>query len=167
MKYSSILLLVVILLSTSCGQRVPNQMPKTFPCTITVTNGATPIDGADIVLLPDPEIPDTMISGATDVSGKAEIRTMCGSFSKPGAPVGNFRVIVRKDVEVAATKTAAELDAMNPMQLEQYEKQIADAKKKLKSPVPALLGDVTKSPVQFEMTSGLGNLDVDVSKYAQ
>ena len=88
-----------------CGEKKPDGMPKIYPCTITITQENSPLEGASVLLISDdPVLGKWSVAGTTDASGNAVIKTHA-KFS--GAPAGQYVVVVSKEeyVAEAAAKT--------------------------------------------------------------
>ena len=89
-----ILLLCLCLCLNGCGeQKLPADMPKIYPTTITITQDDRPLEGASVVLTPmDPA--NTWYAGAsTDVSGKAVLQT---HMMYNGVVPGKYYIVVSK-----------------------------------------------------------------------
>ena len=93
---------VVIVLVTGCGgPKRPDGFPALYSCSVTVTQGNAPLEGVNVTLR-NPEISGKWsISGMTDASGVAKIRTH-GQF--PGAPMGTFKVVLSKSVSEGGSR---------------------------------------------------------------
>ena len=77
------------------GEQRPDGLPKLYPCTITITQDGQPLAEAT-VQLHDPAVTDRWtVSGLTNASGSAVMRTH-GQF--PGVPEGRFKIILTKTV---------------------------------------------------------------------
>ena len=87
---------VVVVSAAGCGgPKRPDGFPVVYPCTITVTQGNTPLEGVSVTLRHSETSGKWAISGITNASGVANIRTH-GQF--PGAPMGTFKVVLSKTV---------------------------------------------------------------------
>lgn len=87
--------ILVALLSVlpGCGPRRPGDMPKLYPCTVTLMQEGIPLKHATVILLPeDPEI-KWGIAGNTNENGKATLLTS-GDFK--GVPMGTYKLTVSK-----------------------------------------------------------------------
>jgi len=93
----SVLVLGVLVMGVSgCGEQLPPGLPELHPTTITITQGGENLADATVSLFPE----DTALSrwpagGVTDQNGKATLKTY-GKYS--GAPAGKFKVMVSKTV---------------------------------------------------------------------
>lgn len=85
---------VVFSLLIGCsGEKRPEGMPKLYPCSITVLQEGKPLENASIDLIMKNGSFKWPVSGTTDSSGVAELRTH-GLY--PGAPSGTFTVTIEK-----------------------------------------------------------------------
>lgn len=116
--------MVVVTAMTACGPKVPDGMPKTIPCYVTVMKGTEPIDGAQIILYPVNEGGSLTVCGTTNASGRADISTILATYVAKGAPAGEYIVTVHKEVAVEHTKSPEELEQMSPPEAEKYEKEM-------------------------------------------
>lgn len=77
----------------------PEGLPKLYPCIITITQDNDPVADAAIQLVGDCSN-QWPITGLTNASGTASMVTY-GQF--PGAPVGEYKIVVKKTVEEIIT----------------------------------------------------------------
>ena len=104
----SLVLPAIVVATNGCAkQRRPDGMPPIYPCTIVITQEGKPLEGADVRLYSGDVM--FLVSGTTDASGSAVIRTH-GEF--PGAPEAAYKVVVVKEekeyIESAAVMAARE-----------------------------------------------------------
>ncbi|MDR0610799.1 MAG: hypothetical protein LBG58_11865 [Planctomycetaceae bacterium] len=101
----SFIILFSIGITLACNRvQKPNGLPKLFPCTITITQNGVPVQGILISLI-DPDVTECWtVSGLTNTSGTATIRTH-GNFV--GAPSGVYKVTLSK------TEKTGEYDTMS------------------------------------------------------
>ena len=86
------LLLICCSISTGCNQaRRPNNLPKLYPCSITITQDGQP--ASDVLVSLYDQSGQWAISGKTGEDGIAQIKTH-GQFS--GAPSGEYVVLLDK-----------------------------------------------------------------------
>ena len=99
-KLTIFALLLCFAFVCGCGPKRPDNFPTLYGCVLTfVFSDGAPVDGASVALVSDnPEHAQWSISGLTNASGVAVIRTH-GDFS--GAPAGTFRILLRKAESVA------------------------------------------------------------------
>ena len=99
-RLSLIPLLAVCVLS-GCGEKRPANMPVLHPCTITITQGSSPLVDAVVSLAPvGGGLPQWDSSARTNSSGVATIMTHA---KFPGAPAGAFKVLVTKEMQSPPT----------------------------------------------------------------
>ncbi len=100
-------LLGILTLATcvSCAKvQKPDGMPDLYPCTVTLTQGGEPLEGALIhCQSDDPKLIRWAVTGQTDAKGVAKIFTM-GKYE--GAPAGTFAVVVTKEETEGAEESA-------------------------------------------------------------
>ena len=94
---AAILCLCAIVCGCSKGPKKPADLPKLNPTTATVTyDDGTPVDGATVALLASQTGGRTWnLTGVTDAAGQVTFKTD-GNWD--GAPAGEYRVIVTKEV---------------------------------------------------------------------
>jgi hypothetical protein len=106
MKYwKSILLLLFCATLIGCGRNAsrPDDLPKLYPCKITITQNGVALKDADVeIVLQDKTAKHRSASGVTNDNGVAELLT----YGFLGAPAGKYKVLVKKTVlEGAVEKT--------------------------------------------------------------
>ncbi|MGL4594479.1 MAG: hypothetical protein ACRCUY_07085 [Thermoguttaceae bacterium] len=92
----------LLLCISGCGPKMPPDMPKLHPVTITVTyDDGTPVDDATIVFYPAEwsNVGDWFCSAVTDQSGVAAMSTQ-GKYQ--GIPAGFFDVTAKKHIQKGA-----------------------------------------------------------------
>ncbi len=95
MKKVIIAFLPLFLFVLGCGgQRLPSDMPKLYPVKLTITQKGTPCAGASVFLANEDSNFKWAVTGVTDQTGVAELKTN-GSYT--GAPAGKYNISVRKD----------------------------------------------------------------------
>lgn len=124
-----------------CGPKVPKDMPKTYPCKITVKKGGTPVEGASVLLVMASYPENLAVAGRTDASGVAEILSSSGSYSVSGAPAGEATIVVQKTPEVPdnVRKPKEVVVKMTPPEQNAYAAEIAKAIAALPKIVPQSL----------------------------
>ncbi|MDR2754783.1 MAG: prealbumin-like fold domain-containing protein [Planctomycetaceae bacterium] len=81
---------------TGCSNNSqPSDLPKLFPCKVTITQEGKPLEGATVTLFSKtpPEGRNWIISGKTNANGIAELVTQ-PYFS--GAPEGEYKLLIGK-----------------------------------------------------------------------
>ncbi len=103
---AAILCLCAIVCGCSKGPKKPADLPKLNPTTVTVTyDDGTPVDGATVAFLASQTGGRTWnLTGVTDASGKLTLMTD-GNWA--GAPAGDYRVIVTKEISEMEKATEA------------------------------------------------------------
>ena len=92
----SALLLTLTFLTGCTGEKKPDGFPPVYPTTIIVTQEGQPLAEATVLLCAESEaLQKWSVAGQTDATGAANVITY-GKF--PGAPAGDFTVVVTKDV---------------------------------------------------------------------
>lgn len=166
MKYTIILsLLLGMVCMTGCGEKVPDGFPEVFSCKVVVNNGGSPIEGASVILQPTQKMNSIIVSGKTDATGTAEIRTLLGEFSKTGAPAGDFTVKISKTDKVDIPELSSdEYYNLSPQERAAMEKSNAEKIKAAKV-VPDRLSK-SDSPIKVTVdSSNQATVTVDVSEY--
>jgi hypothetical protein len=97
----------VSLLGCSSGVELPAGLPELYPVALTLTQSGSPLEGASVQLISeDAALAKWQCGGASDATGKVEIKTM-GQHT--GAPAGKFKVLVSKElVESSAGSDTSE-----------------------------------------------------------
>ncbi len=171
MKVKSFLVLVgclALMAFSACGPKVPSDVPKLFPAVVTVVDGGTPIEGAQVIFYPTAEGGGSLtVCGTTDAKGVANISTIRASYVGKGAPAGDFKVTVNKEVVVEHWKTPDELAAMTPPEAEKYDKEMQKKRAALPRIVPLVLIDQKTSPLTIKVGEGKAELKVDVAEHAK
>jgi hypothetical protein len=75
-------------------QKLPEGMPPLYPCTVTITQEGTPLEGASVTLHPLTEDKSWVPGGTTDSNGSVRLKIL-GQY--PGAPAGTYKVTVKKN----------------------------------------------------------------------
>lgn len=152
---------------SACGPKVPSDVPKLVPCSIKVTKGGAPLEKAQVILYNTAGGGSLTVCGTTDANGVANISTIRASYVGKGAPVGDFKVTVSKEVEVPHWKTPEELAAMTPPEAEKYDQEMQKKRAALPRIVPIELTDQAKTPLTVKVdnaSAGKEVLAVDVEK---
>jgi hypothetical protein len=98
MKIIVYIVVIFILILGCSSQQLPDDLPKLYPCKITVTQNEKPLTGASVLLhLTDSSAGNGGKSwipmGLTDENGVAVIKT---NARYGGAPLGNYKILVNK-----------------------------------------------------------------------
>ena len=93
-RYTYILLLLLLLLFGCTESNRPGDMPKLFPCTVSVIQGGGPLEGAIVTFHSDSEQKYRPVA-YTGADGNAVMQT----YGFPGVPIGKYKITVRKVVD--------------------------------------------------------------------
>lgn len=143
----------------------PSDFPKVFPCTVTVTDGNAPLADANISLISDKPMSNITITGRTDASGVAKIRTSQAAYFADGAPEGNYKVLVSKPQTIEHTKSESERAAMDPDAQAAYEDERQKKINAMPKIVPATLNKQDTTPLTLSVSGSGGELTVNLSEY--
>lgn len=161
------LLWVSTVLLSGCGPMPPEGFPRLRPAKIRVLDGTTPVPNVNIVLVPETGAMNLLIAATTDGNGVAVIRTMRGTFGRPGAPEGTYRVRLDEIAPETIEPNLIEDEQLTPQQIAEREREDrrrhaeAEAARK----VPTVLGDVQGTPLKCEIDHSGISLDIDISQY--
>jgi len=153
-----------LLIGCNRGPVKPAGSPPIFPCTVTVVNGGTPIQGAVISFI-YAEHPTAATTGFTDARGIAEMRSVFGSFVGAGAPLGKAKVTVTKQPVVHDTTTQEARDNMSESEARAHGEQMARALAAAPREVPESLGNPATSTIEFEIQNSGNDFTIDVSQF--
>lgn len=114
----------------------PPDLPKLYPCTISVVQEGKPLPGARVELF-SVDSQKYRPAATSDASGNATLMT----YGYPGAPAGKYKILVRKSVEddIVYGKGA-------------YGEQVINFSN-IYNLVENLYGDPKKTPHEMEVTS--------------
>ncbi len=165
LKITAVVAILCSLVATLGCSGKPSGFPKVSPCTITVVNGSTPIEGVEVALIPDTPIAGVIAGGTTDSQGVCVVKTTFANFSAPGAPAGNFTVTLRKDPTPSKPELSAEeMSSMDRTDVDKYNKEREDEIKKMPKIIPPSLTSFQTSQVKLS-TPNASELTVDISQY--
>ena len=140
------LALLPLLLFCACSKSSrPADLPPLFPCTVSVTQGGSPLEGAYVELLSQ-DAQKYRPSAAADASGKATLLT----YGFPGAPAGKYKVLVRKTIEDDIVYSTDEYGTQSIASSNRYEL------------VDDLYHDATKTPHEIDVASKKIEITIDV-----
>ncbi len=138
-------------------------MPETVPFTVKVVDGSKGI--ADVQIVMDSESGTGAVSGTTDSSGVAVMKTTYKNYTAKGVPTGDYKVRCIKNPTVDHWKTEEELNQMDMGERQAYFDEWSKKNDELPREVPKILEDFDKSPISTTV-SGEGEFVVDVSQYS-
>jgi hypothetical protein len=103
----------LLIAALGCGPST-GHLPKTVPAAGVVTLDGKPVDGAQVVLVPNGDA-STGAYGTTDASGKFSLRAFA---EKDGAIPGDYKVQVSKTIEVRLDAAKGSLDGGDPVRFD-------------------------------------------------
>lgn len=157
----------VVFIASGCIESLPNGVTKVVPATVRVTVGGSPLDKADLQLVGEGELRGVSVSGQTDAQGVAVLKSVKGDWIKQGAPVGKYRVAVRKVMPVEGEKSDAEINAMSQEECMEYYKKINAAREKVKLPFPESCTSSKTTPLTLEIKDDSLELVLNLDEAAQ
>ena len=89
----SLFAVAALALTTGCGQKLPDGMPKLYPTNVTITVDGNPVEAAMVTAFPADPAFNWPIGGSTDAAGNVTLVT-AGQY--PGAPAGELTICVMK-----------------------------------------------------------------------
>jgi len=158
------LLFLVVISIYGCGGK-PGDVPPLLSCQITVTNGPTPIAGAEVVLGLTSDSLSCSMAGTTNSSGVATIYTKRLAWQGGGVPAGNYIVTVTKFPKLEDGLPLEEFHKLEPIEQERYQAEQQRKYDALPREVPLELGEFDKSPYRLTVAKGGDNrLEIDIAK---
>jgi len=159
------LFVLIVLVICGCSTK-PSDVPELFPCQVVVMNGTTPIADVDVILGLTSESLMCSMSGKTNSSGVAVIRTNRLNWQGNGAPAGEYIVTVSKIPKLAEGLSLAERQALDPMEQERYNAEQARKHDELPREIPVELSEFGISPYRMTVSKGRDNkLEIDISTF--
>jgi hypothetical protein len=152
-------LILGLICIAGCGpSKVPHDLPKCYPCQITVIQDGAPLDGASVTLQ-SPEVGQIWFPmGTTDQMGKADMYTN-GRY--PGAPAGVYKVLVNKGAPPPDTLGAPPTEG-TPAYDRWLERMSSQPEY---TAIELQYSDAAKTPYEIEVkTKGKNEMTVDVGK---
>ncbi len=157
------------MICSGCGKGLPDGFPKTYPMTVTVTNGTTPIPDARVMFIPETGGVGYAIGGTTDQAGVAKIRTAQGDHDAAGIPEGQFVVTVQDVINIDLGVTPEESAKLPRDEQNKLSTKRREMVKNYPRKVPQVLcrdGVVAnRSPIRFTAKTEANELSIDVSQY--
>ena len=142
-------LLVFTFLAGCSGQRLPDGMPRLFPCEIIILQGGEPLAQAMVTIIPTEEGNKWSASGRTDDAGKAIMYTW-GQYA--GAPEGTYKVVIGKTEVVGAPPAATTEEAARRPPDRFYEL------------VEAIYSEASTTPLEIEVKRGTRTFTLDAGE---
>lgn len=162
MKQSFAFCLLLLAVLAGCNRvAVPEDFPRIYSAQVKVLKDGEPLKDIQVVLLPENLSLSYIIAGKTDKDGTAVIRTTRGSYEKPGAPEGSYRVKLHEYIPIEMPPqgddpTAKQQRAWN----EEYARKVAAVRK-----VPEVLCDTAKTPLMLSVDPSGATLEIDVTQF--
>jgi hypothetical protein len=166
MKNYFLIIIISVLFICGCNSK-PADVPQLFPCKITITKDGVPVAGVHAVLGLTSGNSSCAVSGITDSSGTAKIRTSRLGWLGNGAPAGEYIVIISKEPKLEAGLSTEEYQKLDPIDQERYQLEQQRQYDALPREIPAETGDVTKSPYRLtvqENGQNIFNIDIVTNK---
>ena len=156
-----LLILLILPFLSGCNQKVkPDGMPDLYPCSITITQGGTPLEGALVKL--EPKQGGTIAwnsDGRTDAKGIAKIAT---GIDFNGVPEGEY--IVRVSKTELSPSELAEYAPKNPIEYDKWEKAKRAEKRITYNLVKPEFNDAKMAPHSITITKGKNEATFDVGE---
>ena len=128
-------------------------------------NGSTPIADVDVILGLTSESSMCSMSGMTNSSGVAVIRTSRLAWQGSGAPAGEYIVTIAKPPKFEGKLSLKEWQNLDPMEQERYNMEQARKYDALPREVPVKFSDFATSPYRMTVSkSGENHLEIDIAK---
>lgn len=147
-----------------CGSKAPEGFPEVHPFTVKVVDGSKPIEGVIVRfnVAQGSSQGSIRISGKTDSSGVAVLSTGLKTYSKPGVPVGEYRVRCEKEPLAEHWKTPEERSQMSKPEKDAYLDEWLAKCAELPREVPKIWNDYDKTPLTASVAVGGGQVTFDV-----
>lgn len=160
-----VLFLASVPLLVGCdGAARPDNFPRLVSCSITVLNNGNPEAGVNVFLAPGGAA-SAGSGGNTDANGKAVIHTSQGTYSRKGAPIGDYTIVLNKTPLVPGAKSPEEFSKMDVDELEAYSREIAAKERALPKIIPEALTNSSTSPIKFTVDKAGAGLTIDIAGY--
>jgi hypothetical protein len=144
---------------------MPSGFPSLKDCRVTVTDNGQPIPDVVVNLVPKFAVNSLFITGITDASGTAVIKTRHGEYSRNGAPEGDYSVILSKSIDVEMPILTEEQSlTLTPAQQEARQKE-QEKKMEAVRVIPKLLEEPDQTPLMLQIGNETGKLSVDIAEY--
>ncbi|MDO5553318.1 MAG: hypothetical protein Q4G68_06115 [Planctomycetia bacterium] len=153
--------LISLCLTSGCNSARPDNFPKTVPFSLVVTRNGAPLDEANVQLIPS-EASDVVTGGITNAKGVVNLHTVRGGYSQSGAPIGTFKVTVKKKKIVPGELTEEEFLRLNDEEGNAYFKKIEIAEKNAPVEVAEIFNSAETTPLVIEVTAG-GSETIEVT----
>lgn len=159
------ILAILVLLSAGCS-KIPADMPRVYPCKITILNQGVPVSDAEVRLADENETKALWCDGKTNSAGVATIRTVYGYHAVPGVPEGTFRVAVDRPVVLENDDPSIDTSRFDDPKVVEYMKK-RNAEIAAKKIVPKILTDLETTTLKIEVNPGTSaEMTIDVADHA-
>jgi hypothetical protein len=153
-KYFVSIIVVLPIFYGCSGERLPPDLPKLYPVTLTIVQDGQPLGGASVVVVNEDYASSPWAAGGvTNEQGKVKLRTE-GKYS--GAPAGKYKVTIAK-TEVPEIELPE--DSSSP----EYNKKIKEIQDKMFYLVEDKFTKLDTTPLRIEITPSAKNFELDVS----
>jgi len=158
---------VFFVLCLGCGPKAPAGFPKLYNCKIVVTKEGKPLSDATVMLLPESPTGAHATGGKTNSSGIAALRTTQGNYGKPGVPVGQYKIVLNKPVDIEGKLSDEEVNKMPTHERLQYSAEMARKASAMTPVIPFELTDAKRTPLTVEVTSAGGEATINIDEYSK
>ena len=156
------LLSLALVLCVGCGSKKPSGVPKLFPATISVVKGSTPVKNANVFLIPDGAPSGSWsVSGKTDETGVAVVKTSQGEWQASGAPEGSYKIYLTKIVVIDEPEAPEDLDGDEAAKEAYYEER-AKRLQAAGNEIPPKMSAPESSGLTITVGGGSTELTIDV-----
>lgn len=149
---------VVVFIVGCGGQKLPDGMPKLNPTTVTLTVDGKPFAGGIISLFPATGTFQWSVSGVTDESGQAIIKTH-GNYN--GAPEGEMRVCVQAVRNIEGETSATEMPTDDYDKMVAWQKAVQDERQTFLV-AGAEYGAAETTPLTMTISKGKNSQTFDI-----
>jgi hypothetical protein len=157
--------MIILLLISGCGtSNLPKDLPRLYPCEITVIQDGKPLEDAIVTLeFTDSSRPENgqlwFPMGATDSDGKAVVRS---NAQYDGAPIGTYKVLVSKTRQ-KPSKYGLPPPQGTP-QYDKWEELVENEFRPWFGFVEKKFSNAAETPYEIEIKKGKNKLTIDVGK---
>ena len=147
-----------------CGGGKPAGIPALCPATVKVVNGSAPVVGANVFLVPTSVSGSWSVSGVTDSTGTATIKTSQGDWSGTGAPADEYKIYITKLAQIEEPEMPSDMENNKNAEAEDYAERLKRLEAASKE-IPKVLNDASTSGLSISVTSSGGEETIDVGIY--
>jgi hypothetical protein len=158
-------MIIFLFLFSGCGtSNLPKDLPRLYPCEITVIQDGKPLEDAIVTLeFMDSSRPENgqlwFPMGATDSNGKAIVRS---NAQYDGAPIGIYKILISKTKQ-GPSKYGSPPPQGTP-QYDQWEELVANELRPWFGLVEEKFNHAEQTPYEIEIQKSKNKLTVDVGK---